>query len=82
MSGANIPLIESKLTEVTRLILEAQTILGETLESLEDSEERSTEAGIKRLFDSAGSLIGATNRERILVKHGESAPKTAQLVRR
>lgn len=80
--AVNAPFIESKLTEASKLILEAQTAIAEALESLEDSEEHSTEAGVKQLFDSAGALLRSTNREKILVKHGDSAPKTASLARR
>lgn len=81
MASVNVPFIESKLTEAARLVLEAQTAISEALESLEDCEEHSTEAGIKKLFDSTGALLRAANREKLLVKHGDSALNTANLSR-
>lgn len=81
MSAPNVQYIESKLTEATKYLLAAQTEIADALESAEDSESQATAAGIKKLFESTAAVIRATNREKLLAKHGDGAPKTTAIAR-
>jgi ABC-type taurine transport system substrate-binding protein len=78
-ANVNSKFIEEKLAAAEQLMLAAQKEIFAAIESLEDTE--SDKAGVEKLFNSAGTLIRATTREKILVKHYGSAPKTAAISR-
>lgn len=72
-------IVEEKLAAAEQLMLAAQKEIFAAIEALEDDEDDT--AGAQKLFDSTGALIRATLREKTLVKHNGTAPKTSAISR-
>lgn len=78
-AGSNSTFVAEKLAAAEKLMLDAQKEIFAAIESLEEDE--SDTAGAQKLFNSTGTLIRATLREKTLVKHYGVAPKTAEISR-
>jgi hypothetical protein len=72
-------IVEEKLAAAEQLMLAAQKEIFAAIEALEDDEDDT--AGAQKLFKSTGALIRATFREKTMVKHYGTAPKTAAISR-
>lgn len=79
-ANSNSTFVAEKLAAAEQLMLEAQKEIFAALEHLEENEGDT--AGAQKLFNSTGTLVRATLREKTLVKHYGSAPKTSAISRR
>lgn len=77
--AANSNFVAEKIAEAEKLMLAAQKEFFAAIEFLEETEDDTT--GVRALFNSTGTLIRSTTREKILVKHNNTAPKTAAISR-
>lgn len=77
--AANSNFVAEKLAAAEKLMLDAQKEIFAAIEFLEETEGNTD--GVEKLFNSSGTLIRATTREKILVKHNNTAPKTAAISR-